>query len=303
VSGRIPFVRRERLSFSVESVQAAPGGWRLEGEPDYHPHHWARPGDRFDRACREHGREPREVDLVVVELTESFAIVTGVGGEVLRPDDIVFGERLVDGSTWPGERFQRPADASEGLSQILGLPASATVVESGCDWSTAETELGVKLPDDYKMFVDAYGAGSVDDHVIVCAPDPVHDWADLVRHNAYAHECVRLDFAGPDNWSASAVWPLGDASRWTPDWENVPSWFAPGDDLISWGYTENGDFLFWHVRPGTAPGDWPVMLKERGPYWELYQTGFAAALVGLLTGEIQSEYLSRWLGGPHSYAL
>jgi hypothetical protein len=43
------------------------------------------------------------------------------------------------------------------------------------------------------------------------------------------------------------------------------------------------------------------MLKEEGPVWEEYGAGFATTLADLLTGDIQSEYLSRWLGGPHSY--
>jgi hypothetical protein len=45
------------------------------------------------------------------------------------------------------------------------------------------------------------------------------------------------------------------------------------------------------------------MLKEEGPYWEQYRADFSSALACLLTGEIQSEYLGRWLGGPHSYRL
>lgn len=106
---------------------------------------------------------------------------------------------------------------------------------------------------------------------------------------------------GADGYSGD--WHLGDASRWAPGREDVPSWFQPGDDLISWGHTSNGDFLFWHVRPGTTPDAWPVVFKERGPFWEQYRTGFCAALAGLLTGDIQSEYLSRWLGGPHTYSL
>ncbi|MEV4351075.1 hypothetical protein AB0J83_42000 [Actinoplanes sp. NPDC049596] len=88
-----------------------------------------------------------------------------------------------------------------------------------------------------------------------------------MRHNAYAQECLRLDFGGPDNWAGD--WAVGDATRWTPDREDVPDWFSPGDRLISWAHTGNGDLLFWHVRPGVAAGDWPVALKERGPYWEV----------------------------------
>ncbi|MET8835102.1 hypothetical protein ABZV78_14465 [Micromonospora sp. NPDC004540] len=226
-------MRTERLSFSVESVQAVPGGWQLEGAPGYHPRHWARPGDRFDRACCEHGRKERKVDLVVVELTGSSAIVTGAGGDQLRPGDIVSGERLIEDRGLASERLQRPVDATERLSQLLVLPARAMSAEAGCDWSPVETQLGVALPDDYKAFVDAHGAGSVDDHLIVCTPNAVPDGADLVQHNTWAHECVRLDFAGPDHWSGD--WPLGDASRWAPNREDVPSWFEPGDNLISWG--------------------------------------------------------------------
>ncbi|MFI6079366.1 hypothetical protein ACIA5C_48510 [Actinoplanes sp. NPDC051343] len=135
----------------------------------------------------------------------------------------------------------------------------------------------------------------------MCAADAPHEWAQLLRHNTWAQECVRLDIAGPDGYVGN--WPLGDPSHWGPDREGVPSWFEPGDNLISWGHTGNGDLLLWHVKPGVAAGDWPVVLKEEGPCWERYGAGFSAALAGLLTGEIQSEYLSHWLGGPHSYRL
>ena len=292
-------VRIERLSFFVESVQAVSGGWRLEGEPGYHPRHWARPGDRFNRACCEHGGEERDVDLVVVELNESYAIVTGSGGDQLGHDDILAGERLAEDDDPAGAGAQRRADAIESLAGILGLPALGVAAEGETDWSPVETVLGTALPNDYKRFIDAYGAGLIDDHLTVCAPDAPRDWADQVRHNIWAQDCVRLDFAGPDNYSGD--WDLGDPSHWEPNHQDVPSWFEPGDDVISWGHTGNGDLLFWHVKPGVAPDDWPVVLKEEGPYWEQYGVGFSAAVVGLLTGEIQSEYLSRWLGGPHSY--
>lgn len=240
------------------------------------------------------------MDLVVVELSESHAIVTGSGGDQLRPDDILSGQRVAEHDD-PGlsRDCSTGTDVTEALAGLLGLPAPATGAGGGFGWSSVETVLGVTLPKDYKRFIDAYGAGLIDGHVTVCAPDEPRDWADLVPHNAWAHECVRLDFGGPDK--DSACWHLGDSSQWEPQREDVPSWFEPGDNLISWGHTGNGDLLFWHVKPGVAPDDWPVVLKEEGPYWEQYQAGFSAALVGLLTGEIQSEYLSRWLGGPHSY--
>lgn len=292
-------MRVERLSFFVESVQAVPEGWRLEGEPGYHPTNWARPGDRFDRACRENGRGERDVNLVVVELHPSYVIVSGSGGEQLRPDDIVSGERRRDDRV--GGDVRPRLDATEDLAETLGLPHSADRSGAGFDWSPVEKALGAALPSDYKRFVEAYGAGLIDDHITVCAPDAPLEWADLVRHHTWAQECVRLDFAGPD--SPSQGWHLGDQSHWEPDRTEVPSWFEPGDNLISWGHTGNGDLLFWHVKTGVAADNWPVVLKEEGPYWEQYGASFSATLAGLLTGEIQSEYLSRSLGGPHSYRL
>lgn len=82
-------VRAERLSFFVKSVRVVPEGWRLDGEPGYHPQHWARPGDRFDSACGKHGRPERDVNLVVVEVGGSHAIVAGFGGDQLQPDGIL----------------------------------------------------------------------------------------------------------------------------------------------------------------------------------------------------------------------
>ncbi|WP_245601905.1 hypothetical protein [Hamadaea tsunoensis] len=292
-------MRSEKLTFYIESVSAVSEGWRLEGEPGYHPRHWARPGERFVHACHENGRGERAVDLVVLELSSSHTVVTGSGGDQLCPNDIVSGERMVMDTSSVADRLSSPDDAAAHLARLLALPELG--IGSGSDWSPVEAELGFALPGDYKLFIDAYGAGMVDDHLMVCGPGGIADWADLLRHNAYARECVRSEFAGPDG--DSGVWSLGDASRWAPDRAEVPSWFGPGDDLISWGHTGNGDFLFWHVKPDITPNEWPVAFKERGPFWEYYGAGFGASLAGLLTGDIQSEYLSRWFGGPHTYAF
>jgi hypothetical protein len=119
-----------------------------------------------------------------------------------------------------------------------------------------------------------------------------------------AQESCRIWFGDVDDGPVSHMersWPLGDSSRW--DGDDVPEWFQPGDDLISWGGTPNGDFLFWHIKPGAAPAEYPVVLRERGPYFERFGVGFAPVLTGLLTGTIRSEYLSRRLQVPHSYGL
>lgn len=272
-----------RLSFAIAAVTPVDNGWHLDGKPDFHVRQWPRPGDRFDVVTREHGWHARAVDLTVVELTATHAVVTGVGGDLLRPDDYLFGERPAA----PGTGEHDPAE-------ILGLVPS----KGPLDWSDTEAALGVTLPGDYKRFVDAHGSGVIDDQLAV---NGIGGRFDLVEENLYAWSSVRLDFAGPDAWREDAAWRLGDAAHWTPDRSEVPDWFSPGDDLIAWGSSVSGHFLFWHVRPGVPAGEWTAVLKERGPYWERFERGFAGTVAGLLTGDVQSRYLSRWLSGPHSY--
>jgi hypothetical protein len=86
-------MRFERLSFFIASIQPVAGGWRLEGKPGYSRQHWARAGDHFDRALNEDDGDERVLDLIVVELNESSVVLTGNGGNLLRPNDIVSGER------------------------------------------------------------------------------------------------------------------------------------------------------------------------------------------------------------------
>lgn len=190
------------------------------------------------------------------------------------------------------------------LVNLLRLPPMDVARWRSSDWPAVETALGAELPGDYKRFVDTYGPGAVNDHLLVCAPDASIGWTDLLDNNEVAQETCRIWFGGVDDGPLSRAeqpWPLGDSSRWAGD--DVPSWFQPGDDLISWGGTANGDFLFWHVKPGVAPAGYPVVLRERGPCFELFHGGFATVLTGLLTGRIRSEYLGRWLQAPHSYGL
>jgi hypothetical protein len=273
-----------RLSFMVNSVEIVNEGWRLEGEPDFHARHWPQPGERFDTVTQEHGRHERAVQLTVVELTATHAIVTGIGGELLRPDDYLFGSRNA-----------QPSAGAPGLGELLSLSPSPAEL----DWSGVEAALGVALPRDYKRFVGAYGPGVIDDCVMV---NGIGGRYDLVEENRLARSLVRMDFGDLDAWSEQAEWRLGDAAHWTPDRADIPSWFQPGDDLVAWGsWVDSPLFLFWHVRPDVPADAWTVVLKERGPYWERFEGGFTTTLAGLLTGDLQSEYLSRWLSGPHSY--
>ena len=67
---------------------------------------------------------------MVVELTGSYAVVTGSGGDQLRPDDIISGERLIEDTTLIGAQLPRPSDAVAHLAQVLGLPKRGAEADS-----------------------------------------------------------------------------------------------------------------------------------------------------------------------------
>ncbi|BCJ40073.1 hypothetical protein GCM10010168_29310 [Actinoplanes ianthinogenes] len=249
----------ERLGFAVDSTRSHGDGWHLTGSPEHHPRHWPRPGERFDRIRDDGDRERHVVDLVVVECSADHAVVTGSGGELLRDDEylVLTGEREI-----PDRPLPEPGAA--GLAAILGDPDPSGV---DVDWAAVEAQLGVTLPADYKEFVGTFGAATIDDHLVICAP------ADLVDEQDHVH--------------------VDDDDR--------PEGLEPGDRLIAWGSTPNGDLLLWHAKPGVPPESWPVLFTEEGPVWQAFPGGFTATVAGLLTGDLQSWHMSDRLGGPHSY--
>jgi hypothetical protein len=254
-------VRIERLGFEVETVVSAAEGWQLTGKAEHHPRHRPRPGDRFDRIRDDADRERHTVDLVVVECSDERAVITGSGGDLLRSDSY---QVLTGERQVPSTPLPEPGAA--GLAAILGLPGPAP---REIDWSAAEESLGVTLPADYKEFLTAFGVATIDDHIVICPP---------------AELAAEQDYLVLDEDEAGEL-----------------EWLAPGDRLIVWGSTPNGDLLMWHVKPGVPPASWPVVFTEEGPFWQVFPGGFTATLAGLLTGELQSWHMSSRLGGPHSY--
>lgn len=255
----------ERLGFSVDTALATSDGWHLTGEPTFHPRHYPRVGERFNRIRSDGDRELQEVDLLITECSAGRMVVTGTGGEYLvqHVDRYlsVTGERTVPS-------IPLPEPGASGLAAILGAePQPADV-----DWPSLERALGTELPADYKEFVSTFGAGMIDDHIIVCAP------GELLDHDEWTQECLALE---------------SDDDR--------PDWLAPADRVISWGTSENGDHLGWQVNPSTPPSTWPMVYKERGPHWQRFPGGFTASMAGLLTGDLQSWHMSSRLGGPHTY--
>lgn len=141
------------------------------------------------------------------------------------------------------------------------------------DWPSVAEVLGVSLPADYRDLVDAYGGGRFDGYLWVLEPGCPNENYDLVTSERERAEAFGM------------LWDFG---------EPKPEFLEEdGARLVPWGATDNGEFLYWLVRPEQEPEQWAVLVNEaRGEEWERYELGCAAFLVGALTGEVRSEILS-----------
>jgi hypothetical protein len=125
---------------------------------------------------------------------------------------------------WLPESVRRQHDETVDdlarLVDLLPLPPADEAHWRASDWSAVETALGAELPSDYKIFVDAYRPGALDDHLLVCAPDASLGWTDLVDNNEIAQESCRIWFGGVDDDSFNRLqraWRLGDSAPSVPD--------------------------------------------------------------------------------------
>ncbi|MFE6133783.1 hypothetical protein ACFQ6Q_36825, partial [Streptomyces sp. NPDC056437] len=63
-----------------------------------------------------------------------------------------------------------------------------------------------------------------------------------------------------------------------------------GSRVIAWATADNGEFLYWLVRPGLEPNQWTVMVNEaRGDRWEHFSVSCTQFLAASLDGELQSS--------------
>ena len=116
------------------------------------------------------------------------------------------------------------------------------LVSSEAEIARAETDLGFALPQSYKGFCRACGAGLIGGHVRVRTPVPV-DGADLVGR---AHLIAHTVALALDSLSEAGL-ARDEPHRFTVEGDADA---ALMERACFFGETEGGDFLFWDVTPG-----------------------------------------------------
>ena len=119
-------------------------------------------------------------------------------------------------------------------------------------WESAEEKLGLRLPRDYKLLAEAFGAGTFDDNLDLCVPSSRHLALDLIMAD-------RAEFAGP-----------------------APS-NGPTIRLLQWAMTSAGHSFCWLVQD-PEPDEWPVFARsDKWDPWERFDCSSAEFIHRMLT--------------------
>lgn len=145
------------------------------------------------------------------------------------------------------------------------VPPPAVPVDTRGDWTAVETDLGARLPDDYKWLVGTYGWGEFCDLLYLHTPFGTS------RHNG-------IEWQSPH--------PTGSAEL---DRERYPYPLHPAPGaLLVWGTTMDADRLCW-LTDG-APEDWTVVVWSSEGWYEHHRMGAA-------------EFIGRWTSARLSCRL
>lgn len=166
------------------------------------------------------------------------------------------------------------------LLAVLHPPQAPIEVPNVRCWGETERLLG-QLPEDYREFLECFGSGCLNDFIWVFNPASRNRHLQLVARNERILSALRELRAGGEECP-------------------YPLWPEPRG-LLSFGVTDNGDYLFW-LTTG-EPRHWPVVVNAgREPTYEEFSCDMTDFLAGIVTGRLRSSILPEDLSaGPHGF--
>lgn len=137
------------------------------------------------------------------------------------------------------------------------------------DWDRMTKSWGTPFPADYRAFIDLYGTGTIENHLVVVRPEPKDAPSDsgMVNETATAH----------------LNWPRGS---------KAPELAGAEPALITWGVNESPDLLCWDAS-GSDPDSWPVVVFAADDVqWRRYDCGMVGFLRRVFDAEFDESPLS-----------
>ncbi|MFE2267581.1 hypothetical protein [Streptomyces griseosporeus] len=160
------------------------------------------------------------------------------------------------------------------LDQLMQLMPPPPTAPAPTPWQLAPDQIGFQFPADYRAFIDAYGAGEINQHLNVLAPTSYPYQPGLPPgfpgYTAFAEQDIYAAFCELRNDSpADYPFPL----------------FPEPDGLLIWARSLDGDCLFWDTGH-PDPDQWTCnlwLLHQPPPAWHPFDGTATELLLALTT--------------------
>ncbi|MEU5308458.1 SMI1/KNR4 family protein [Streptomyces sp. NPDC021562] len=171
------------------------------------------------------------------------------------------------GTQVPRLRLYEPVEAVAALERAVPeLAGHRRSAPADINWLMVQADLGVGLPDDYKLLCELLPAFALDDFLLLGGPQPGTEaaWVQGTREELeiVAEWCAEADLAVP-----------------------LQPYPAAGG-LLPWAASNEGDIFLWKTGPAD-PRDWMVTVASRNGGWWHYAGGAVQFLADLVSGALE----------------
>ncbi|MFJ5850820.1 hypothetical protein [Streptomyces sp. NPDC092903] len=155
--------------------------------------------------------------------------------------------------------------AATDVDALLRLMPPPQDGGTAVDWEAMARSWDRPFPPDYRRFIEEYGAGTIEDFLVIDAPQPK---APL--------EEAGLDGMVQETLTAEGTWGIAD---------KAPELEGTSPRLINWGVDSAADLMCWDAS-GEDPAAWPVLVFNRGDgLFRRYDCGMAEFLTRMMRGD------------------
>ena len=162
-------------------------------------------------------------------------------------------------------------DYVELLGNVITAPEKTFDTGSSEEWNKFEKEIGIIFPDDYKKIIRKYGTGGLENFIWFLTPfdsDNNVNYVKRMRWMLDAYNVSKSKF--PDDFKYNT--------------------YPEKDGLLPWGYTDNGDELYW--KTSSSPENWEIVIYESASSENHnYKMSLAEFLYKLITKQLICDIL------------
>ncbi|WP_181188176.1 SMI1/KNR4 family protein [Actinopolyspora mortivallis] len=151
------------------------------------------------------------------------------------------------------------------LKRLLPPPEEAA---GAVDWNVVEESLGVRLPSDYKEFMDTYGGGTIEDFLII------YRFADNIEGT--------LEIWRNEMWRVRYFW------------DEVPEWVIleeKWENILPWANTVDDDVCYLLMEPREDPEQWCVVSRDEDMDWSVFEGSMVEFLEEVVAGRRRESWM------------